>query len=611
MSTYIDGSTSSSLWDYQLVVELGTQDIVNNYTPVTVYAQVTRTSSTSYLENTGTINIDIDGNNGETTLHYEEGGIGVGDWRTIWSRSANVYHNSDGTKSIHLSSWWDNSGASPTTGSADGWMALPTIPRASSVVCNTAYIGEGTTITINRYSSSFTHTLKYSFVGLTNQTIATGVGTSYGWTIPTGFYAQIPNSTGATCTITCYTYSGGSLIGSSTYSFTASVNPTTNLPAVSATITDGNTLSKVLTDSDYKMVKFYSYADYSISATAKNSSTIASYSITNGSHNKTTASGTLPATPVNGFNLETATFTVSATDSRGLTNTVVYNGSSTPAYTLKDYVKLTITPTVSRNTPTDGKVNIAYTGNYWNDTFGTEANTLTIKYRYKEKGGAFGSWITLSAPTKSGNAYSQASTQLIPNPGGNPDGDDFDYTKTYTFEVAAYDKINTGGVAITVEVPQGKPVINWTETGFNVNGSMTIDDTSIFLKVYPVGAIYMSVANTSPATLFGGTWAAWGEGRVPLGVGSISTNTDTAEGSVTAGSINKTSANVKGGEKAHALTTSELPNVAFAGSGHAEQAASGTSGHWAFDSSQNISGGGTAHNNVQPYITCYMWERTA
>ena len=580
MTEYIEGSTSSSNWDYRLVIVTGTQNIEYNYTPVTVYAQITRIGSSGSVENTGTLNINIDGDYAENTFHYEENSISPGDWRTLWS----------------ISSFWDNTGASPTTGNADGWVALPTIPRASSVVVNTAYIGEGTTITINRYSSSFTHTLKYSFVAL-NATIATGVATSYGWTIPTSFYAQIPNATGATCTITCETYSGATLIGTSTTSFTASVNPSTNAPTVSATIADANTLTKALTDSDYKIVKFYSYANYSITATPKNSATIVSYNITNGSHSKTTASGTLPATPVDGSNLETAIFTVTATDSRGLYTTITYNGASTPAYTLKDYVKLTLNPTITRNTPTDGKVNIVYSGNYWNSTFGTEANTLTVKYRYKEKGGAFGSWITLSAPTISGNAYTQASVQLIPNPSGNPDGDDFDYTKAYTFEVAAYDKINTGGVVSTIEVPQGKPVINWTETKFNVNGSMTIDDTSIFLKVYPVGAIYMSVSSTSPATLFGGTWAAWGAGRVPVGVDAGQTEFDAVEET--------------GGSKTQTLTTGQLPAVAFASSSSASPGTDGSSSKWMFNSTYNINGNGEGHNNLQPYITCYMWKRTA
>ena len=43
---------------------------------------------------------------------------------------------------------------------------------------------------------------------------------------------------------------------------------------------------------------------------------------------------------------------------------------------------------------------------------------------------------------------------------------------------------------------------------------------SILGEMYPVGSIYLSVKNENPSTKFGGTWVAWGSGRVPVGVNS-------------------------------------------------------------------------------------------
>lgn len=118
------------------------------------------------------------------------------------------------------------------------------------------------------------------------------------------------------------------------------------------------------------------------------------------------------------------------------------------------------------------------------------------------------------------------------------------------------------------------------------------------LDMYPVGAIYMSVVNTSPATLFGGTWVAWGAGRVPVGVDTAQTEFDTIEET--------------GGEKAHTLTKSELPNEWYASASTAMNGAGGAASHyWMFNDTTMFNGGGAAHNNLQPYITCYMWKRTA
>ena len=126
--------------------------------------------------------------------------------------------------------------------------------------------------------------------------------------------------------------------------------------------------------------------------------------------------------------------------------------------------------------------------------------------------------------------------------------------------------------------------------------------------LYPVGSIYMSVNNTNPSTLFGGTWEAWGAGKVPVGVDTNDTNFATVE---------KT-----GGEKQHTLTIAEMPEhnhtipctpTANDGSEPTYQAAQvnaeATGNHNSIVAVS--SGGGSPHNNLQPYITCYMWKRTA
>jgi len=131
--------------------------------------------------------------------------------------------------------------------------------------------------------------------------------------------------------------------------------------------------------------------------------------------------------------------------------------------------------------------------------------------------------------------------------------------------------------------------------------------TTILNMIYPVGSIYASVTMSTAAqvmTAFGGTWVAWGAGRVPVGVDTSDTDFDTAEET--------------GGEKTHTLTTGEMPSHTHNVYGRTGNTAAGSNCYqgrnWAgtaVTTDTSSAGGGNAHNNLQPYITCYMYKRTA
>jgi hypothetical protein len=133
------------------------------------------------------------------------------------------------------------------------------------------------------------------------------------------------------------------------------------------------------------------------------------------------------------------------------------------------------------------------------------------------------------------------------------------------------------------------------------------DITDLYNKIYPVGSIYISVNNTNPGTYLTGTiWAVWGSGRVPVGVDTGQTEFNTVE---------KT-----GGEKNHTLTVNEMPSHShsiqkYSGNNSCSTGSGAAHGYWENrqDStiSSNLTGGGAGHNNLQPYITCYMFKRTS
>jgi len=148
----------------------------------------------------------------------------------------------------------------------------------------------------------------------------------------------------------------------------------------------------------------------------------------------------------------------------------------------------------------------------------------------------------------------------------------------------------------------------------------------IFSRVYPIGSVYINAtSDANPLTLFGfGTWVAFGAGQVPVGIDVAQTEFNSPE---------KT-----GGGKTHTLTTAEMPdhNHAVNDPGHSHgmvgdpvfTSATGSQRAYAYGSGQQLrwsvggvnsattgvttanKGSGAAHNNLQPYITVYMWKRT-
>lgn len=168
---------------------------------------------------------------------------------------------------------------------------------------------------------------------------------------------------------------------------------------------------------------------------------------------------------------------------------------------------------------------------------------------------------------------------------------------------------NAGTASATQEaVAYSTTIYKYIRTKANSTWGDWIDLTSTLLsKIYPIGAIYMSVNNASPATFLGGTWVAWGTGRVPVGI-------DTSQAEFN--SIEKT-----GGEKAHTLTVAEMPehNHKIPISSYVKsdsQTDVKTGGHASYKTEginydTTSAGGLQPHNNVQPYIVCYMWKRTA
>lgn len=167
------------------------------------------------------------------------------------------------------------------------------------------------------------------------------------------------------------------------------------------------------------------------------------------------------------------------------------------------------------------------------------------------------------------------------------------------------------------------------ETGDPKTGRTKIG--ALFLALHPIGSIYLSTAATNPGSIFGGTWTAWGAGRVPVGISASDEDFKTAEKTGGAKDHKHTTAG-------HKLTTAEMPShkhdIVFSGTKlDCAVAYSGINGpdYWRLSPALSTevtgeksltigntgSGGSHGHgdtgstNALPPYITCYMWKRTA
>jgi hypothetical protein len=195
------------------------------------------------------------------------------------------------------------------------------------------------------------------------------------------------------------------------------------------------------------------------------------------------------------------------------------------------------------------------------------------------------------------------------------------YTDADAAKVAATSGTNTGDET-TSSIQTKRPLKTVNGTSLEGAGNVVISGGISMGDVYPVGSVYISVVSTNPATLLGvGTWAAFATGRTLVGIDAGQTEFDTVEET--------------GGAKTHTLTSSEMPShthtITDPGHTHtqttsATDGASGradaSSGGTIYNNVANINsnttgitinntGGGGAHNNLQPYIVVYIWKRTA
>ena len=135
--------------------------------------------------------------------------------------------------------------------------------------------------------------------------------------------------------------------------------------------------------------------------------------------------------------------------------------------------------------------------------------------------------------------------------------------------------------------------------------------------IFPVGSIYINATvSTNPATLLGvGTWTAYGAGRVPVGYDSGNTLFDTAEETGGSADAIVVSHSHTATDSGHTHSSQKMGSTgadgadSFTGGGFVNVA--DTTGVGTANITVSTEGSSGVNANYQPYITVYMWKRTA
>lgn len=589
------------------------QSISGNYTDIN-WSLVGSGSASGYVYG-GSFTVNINGK----TEYSSATRIPIYQGTVIKSDTARIYHAPDGTSGldVYIESAIYTYGINAT---ASGSWELPTIPRQAILTGADNFNDEqNPKITYSNPAGNSVTTLQ-ACISLTGAVAdvpyrdISKTGTSYTFNLTeterNTLRNSIPNSTSRTVKFLVKTVIGGNTYYSTLEKTFTIVNAN---PVFSNFIyEDVDVKTTALTGNNQKFISKYSDIKVTIPVAnkmiAQKGATATTYTAVIGDTSKNIAYSDIADVFTTINNISSNTVSVFAKDSRNNQTQVV------KALDVINYIEPKISSMFfNRKDGVGETVLITGNGTYMNVDFGAVVNTIeTIEFRRKEKeSGTWSSWTSIKGyfNFNGGTFTNKLTNELI--------GTSWTFGVEYDVEVRITDKL--ASYTFPLEVNSGKTLMTAVKNkgvcfggiyNLEVGGPLQVNEKSILDLTYPVGAIYMSVVNTNPATLFGGTWVEWGKGRVPVGVDTSQTEFNNVE---------KT-----GGTKTVTLTIAQMPNHNHNTSDSRDNAiprrawlSSGSdlfqigSGPGYPVGELNAVGGGQAHNNLQPYITCYMWKRTA
>ena len=619
-SVSTNGAPGEGEGRYYTLSWTATQSIANNTSTISWTLSTAGGYSSWITERT--VYVDIDGERVFSKTNAVDRYRG-----TIATGTKTISHNSDGTRSFSVSLaaaiYYSSIGCT-----GDQTFTLDTIARASTLSASDGTLGTKTTLTADRKSSSFAHTLTWE-CGSYSGTIATkSSATSWNFTPELKLASVAPYGQKVYCTYTLSTYNGSTLVGTDSKSVWFAI-PSSVKPSCTLSLSD----SKGYASTYGGYIQGESQLSVTINATQAYGSPISRYSAS-----------------ANGTTYSTRTFTTSVLTKVG-TNTIsatVTDGRERPGsvssnITVLAYSRPQITNLKVRRCNANGTENDR--GGYGKISFHctitplSNKNTRACSLRYRQSGAT--TWTNAPAITLS--AYDQDC---------NPPVIQMSDAHSYEVQINLTDAFGTASAVTSIStgyclyhIPASGKGITFggiaEGDGFNVKmpaffGTVTdfgkappkvavLDNSGqVYYRtpadlIYPVGSVYIAFNDINPSTLFGGTWERikntflWAVGSDGQDLG------------------------FRGGEAEHTLTEAEMPSHkghlsagiddyvpggkgnyegylnkstmnAYPGGGY--RGWNVYAGNEMHPASEPV-GGGQAHNNMPPYIYVSMWRRTA
>lgn len=581
------GSITGAYRGYTLRADWSaTQNAAGNYSDVTVKHTLVIGSaySLNIASRTNTCSV------GGVSQGYTSGSINQKGGSVLLGTTVHrVSHNADGTKTAQLSDTFNINatidGTKVGSITASGSITLDRIARNATILTANDFTDETNPTLTYSNPSSFVCDVSIEFAGgsITRAGAISGAGGSYTMQLTDAERMTLRNASKNSPTLKV-TYALKTTIDGTAYYSRAErkmnvVDAAPELGAVS--YEDTNAATVAVTGDKSRIIQNHSTLTVKVpTSTAKKGATITGYTIAFGGVTKTVkAAGAVSLGSVDVSYSQA--LTVTATDSRGFT------ASKSVQVTVDDYSAPTAVIDLHRLNNFEPTTYITVYPRY---SYVNGKNSVTIAARFKKvSDSSYGTPVAL--------ADSIQSTVTC------------DRDSAYDFVVTIADKLES--TDYNLALGKGIPAffIDTEKSSVGVNCLPTQDNAfqlsdAAWLTAqgaYPVGAIYLSVTNVNPATLFGGTWEAIG-GRFLLGA-----NSTYAAGST-------------GGESAHKLTTSEMPRHNHTLDNY-NTAAGNTTAYMTVQAQAKVgyngnvqtlyTGGDGSHNNMPPYLAVYMWKRTA